>query len=566
MTPMDMDEEYYLDEELKTTLENLESVESENEDLKENVKVEESTKVEETLKDIINLKTKEHGKLEQELLKVKNEAKVSESGALLDKLLSMQKSHKDKEGLGSPSECFNEKSKGKGKIEDLNKLEDSNKVWNPRPTIKRPLIQQPNAQSRQVKVNETMIAEATGLPMDGIKFYRDRKLFNAAVKKFRKDEEEKAKLVKGSHTYYSPRDAISNPKTNPAIHEGLIVILYNHIKNTTIHLNIVEVSELQEELKELDDDDDGEGYDTEADVEDDPQITRSSKRRRKTRKENQRKGSAKMKQKGEDDDSWYEEEDETGDVMDTESEEVQILSSQKHKRKTLKNEDVQAKNRLPFLIGSKDKVLAREDIAMKEAKSIDVREVGLEVNLDPVGDKVQEGSHLDIDLCIKNGTNSFNKVFLWVQKEIASIKANQTQEASKIETLEAIGTGKLNSLPNCLSELTKTISNAEDIINAQHSSFQILENRAGAIEKRLEGVENMLKKIGEQGHKILKATSASMKVLISKIDSDQGDKALANITKVKEDTFEDKEISHGRRTCTSTRKKKSQSREIEEIK
>lgn len=58
---------------------------------------------------------------------------------------------------------------------------------------------------RKVKVNETMIVEAIGLPMDDIKFYRDRKLSDAAVKKFPKDEEEKARLVKGSHTYYLPK-------------------------------------------------------------------------------------------------------------------------------------------------------------------------------------------------------------------------------------------------------------------------------------------------------------------------------------------------------------------------
>lgn len=39
MAPLDMTGEYYLDEALKTTLEDLESVEFENEDLKENVKV-----------------------------------------------------------------------------------------------------------------------------------------------------------------------------------------------------------------------------------------------------------------------------------------------------------------------------------------------------------------------------------------------------------------------------------------------------------------------------------------------------------------------------------------------
>lgn len=132
--------EYYLDEALKTTLEDLESVEFQNEDLKENVKVanecmkklrdqiqmfksshqevktelkkvngtivslkqqiKEKKKVDECLKETINQKSKECGKLEQEIMKLNSKEKVNESNALLDKLLTMQKSHKDKKGLG----------------------------------------------------------------------------------------------------------------------------------------------------------------------------------------------------------------------------------------------------------------------------------------------------------------------------------------------------------------------------------------------------------------------------------------------------------------------------------
>lgn len=203
---------------------------------------------------------------------------------------------------------------------------------------------------------------------------------------------------------------------------------------------------------------------------------------------------------------------------------------------------------------------------MKEAHSSDVREVGLEVNLEPAGDKIQEGHHLDINLCIKNGTNSFNKVFLWLQKEITGIKTKQAQEARNIETLEAIGLGKFNSLPEYLSELTKATSNAKEIINDHRNSFLTLENRAWATEKRLEGVENTLKKIGEQIHKILKAASASMKALINKLENDHGDKAFGGIIDVKEDTPDDKETRLGRRTHVSTRKMQSQSEEIEDIK
>lgn len=43
------------------------------------------------------------------------------------------------------------------------------------------------------------------LSMDGVKSYMDQKMSYAAMKKFPKDEVEKAKLAKGSHTYYSPK-------------------------------------------------------------------------------------------------------------------------------------------------------------------------------------------------------------------------------------------------------------------------------------------------------------------------------------------------------------------------
>lgn len=81
-----------------------------------------------------------------------------------------------------------------------------------------------------------------------------------------------------------------------------MVILYNHIKNTTVHLNIAKVSESKEDLDDSDDEE-GEGYDTVAEAEDDSQITGSSKKKRKIGHEQQNKGSAKRKQRGED--CWY---------------------------------------------------------------------------------------------------------------------------------------------------------------------------------------------------------------------------------------------------------------------
>lgn len=63
--------------------------------------------------------------------------------------------------------------------------------------------------------------------------------------------------------------------------------------------------------------------------------------------------------------------------METDSEEVQILSSQKHKGKTMRSEDLGAKRHSPFPTCSKDKGLDGEDIFMKEAKNGKLKEVGL---------------------------------------------------------------------------------------------------------------------------------------------------------------------------------------------
>lgn len=132
MAAKHMTKEYHLDKELKITLEELESVELENEELKENIReanecviklreqiqkfklrhkevsiqlkqanetiedlrlqIEEKKKVEECFKDIIKKKIEDCEKLEQEVKKMKVEAKVLESNKLLDNFISMQKS------------------------------------------------------------------------------------------------------------------------------------------------------------------------------------------------------------------------------------------------------------------------------------------------------------------------------------------------------------------------------------------------------------------------------------------------------------------------------------------
>ena len=47
-----------------------------------------------------------------------------------------------------------------------------------------------------VKLMEDFIAEVTGLPMEGIKFTKQKRISNAAYKKFPKTEEEEKNLEK----------------------------------------------------------------------------------------------------------------------------------------------------------------------------------------------------------------------------------------------------------------------------------------------------------------------------------------------------------------------------------
>lgn len=90
----------------------------------------------------IHQKPEKYGKLEKNVLKLKSEEKVSESSELLDKLLTMQKYHKEKEGLDFFDELLNQNGKGKGKekVEVEKKPEDSTKVLNPGLVENRPLI------------------------------------------------------------------------------------------------------------------------------------------------------------------------------------------------------------------------------------------------------------------------------------------------------------------------------------------------------------------------------------------------------------------------------------------
>lgn len=188
-----MTREFQFGEELQIALEDIESVESKNEDLKQNVKVaneclqklreqilkfrlrhkevnnqlklvnetikdlmqkiEEKNKIEETLKESIKLKTEECEKLEQELNKLKAKNKVLDSSQILEELMNMQKAHLDKTRLGFQlGEISNKDDKDKRKEvkeEAKKKLEDAKKTQNQCTNARRLLIRQSNAQRYQ---------------------------------------------------------------------------------------------------------------------------------------------------------------------------------------------------------------------------------------------------------------------------------------------------------------------------------------------------------------------------------------------------------------------------------
>lgn len=87
-----------------------------------------------------------------------------------------------------------------------------------------------------------------------------------------------------------------------------------------------------------------------------------------------------------------------------------------------------------------------------------------------------------------------------------------------MDTLEVVGIGKLSTLPNYLTELTKAINDVEDITRAYGSQFKIVEDTFNDLEKRVLSHENTLKKIGEQSQKIMKASIDSFSVMISKLE------------------------------------------------
>lgn len=96
------------------------------------------------------LKSKEYEKLEQEVKKLKAKNKVLDSSKLLEDLISMQKSHLDKIGLGFQlGECLDQNDKDKSKEvkeETEKKSEDARKIWNQNTNARRLPVHQPNDQ------------------------------------------------------------------------------------------------------------------------------------------------------------------------------------------------------------------------------------------------------------------------------------------------------------------------------------------------------------------------------------------------------------------------------------
>lgn len=117
-----------------------------------------------------------------------------------------------------------------------------------------------------------------------------------------------------------------------------------------------------------------------------------------------------------------------------------------------------------------------------------------------------------------------------------------------MDTLEAVGIGKLGTLPNCLNELTKAINDVEDITRAYGSQFKVVEARSNDLEKRVLKHENTLKKIGEQSQNIMKAFVDSFGVMINKLEHIHQEKNTIDTSEDKVLTLEGGTIGHGKRT------------------
>ncbi|XP_059076564.1 ATP-dependent RNA helicase drs1-like [Cryptomeria japonica] len=171
-----------------------------------------------------------------------------------------------------------------------------------------------NIGGRKVEIYEGMITEVTGMPMEGRKFYRDRKLIEAAIKRFSKEDSKIVKLVKSSKTYYSSK-----------------VIK----KASYVQHSITELSDSKDEFEKSDDSEDEGSY---MEWEDDFNRDTSAKVTRKGKdkdmdsgasKNTARKGFKRKRRKLEEEDSWLEEDDEDDDGMETESKSATPLPKKK---------------------------------------------------------------------------------------------------------------------------------------------------------------------------------------------------------------------------------------------
>lgn len=159
---------------------------------------------------------------------------------------------------------------------------------------------------------------------------------------------------------------------------------------------------------------------------------------------------------------------------------------------------------------------------MKEGDTLSPNAIGLNVEtLDNTTVEINIDSKispLTMLNTMKSGMMEFYKVIDWVYSEMDSSKNKQEDSSRKVDTLEAVETGKLSTLPNYLNEFTKAISNVEDITRAYGSQFKVVEARFNDMEKRVLNHENTLKKIEEQSQKILKAFVESFSLIISKLE------------------------------------------------
>lgn len=90
-----------------------------------------------------------------------------------------------------------------------------------------------------------------------------------------------------------------------------------------------------------------------------------------------------------------------------------------------------------------------------------------------------------------------------------------------------------------MRHLTKVLNNIEALYDAYTSRFKEVENRLSSVDKKIIGVEDVLRKISEKSYKILKTFVEHPRIIISKLENTNQEKYIVKVVVDKDTTFHD---------------------------